>query len=59
MKAHGRADIVGLIVAFLGLEGDVRSEAWLWVARGAVVVIAAEVVVIRTTRHGEAGAAPG
>ena len=37
-EVRGNRDIGGLVVALLGSEGDVRSEAWLWVARAAVVV---------------------
>ncbi len=51
VEVNGNRDIVGLIIALLGLPGDVRSETSIWVARGAAVVMILEVVVVvRTIR---------
>lgn len=55
VEVRGRANILGLIVALLGLPGYVRSEAWLWVARAAVGVMALAVfLIVRTFRRGRA-----
>lgn len=53
VEVRGNRDFVSLVVALLGLDGDVRSATWLWAARVAAVVIALElVVVVRTVRRG-------
>lgn len=55
VEPHGRRDVVGLVVALLGLDGDVLSPSWLWVGRaGAIVIAACLTVIVRTARRAEA-----
>jgi hypothetical protein len=57
---HGSRDVLALVIALLGLGGDVLSPGWLWVGRGGSVVIAAAlVVIVRTARRATVSSTSG
>lgn len=51
VQPGGDRDVLGLLVALLGLPGNVLSSGWLWTGRaGALAVAASLVVIVRTER---------